>query len=69
MASTTATRRTVRQFAPDPVPWELIERAVRGGGMAPSGAIRPANGYPAADARVPDIQRKPLDAMLKRFEP
>jgi len=31
-------RRTVRDFAPDPVPWELIENAVRVAASAPSGA-------------------------------
>ena len=32
------TRRSVRQFAPDPVPPELIENAIRTAGSAPSGA-------------------------------
>jgi nitroreductase len=31
-------RRTVRHFAPDPVPFDLIEAAVRVAGSAPSGA-------------------------------
>jgi nitroreductase len=31
-------RRSVRQFAPDPVPHELIENAIRVAGTAPSGA-------------------------------
>jgi iodotyrosine deiodinase len=31
-------RRSVRQFAPDPVPWELIENALQTAGTAPSGA-------------------------------
>jgi iodotyrosine deiodinase len=32
------TRRTVREFAPTPVPMELIENAIRAAGSAPSGA-------------------------------
>jgi iodotyrosine deiodinase len=31
-------RRSVRQFSPEPVEWELIENAVRVAGTAPSGA-------------------------------
>ncbi|MBK6795799.1 MAG: nitroreductase family protein [Acidobacteria bacterium] len=31
-------RRTVREFSPDPVPFELIELAIRTAGSAPSGA-------------------------------
>jgi iodotyrosine deiodinase len=33
-----STRRTVRHFSPDPVPLELIENAIRGAALAPSGA-------------------------------
>ena len=33
-----ATRRSVRDFSPEPVPWELIENALRTAGSAPSGA-------------------------------
>ncbi len=32
------TRRSVRQFAPDPVPFSLIETCIRAAGRAPSGA-------------------------------
>jgi nitroreductase len=32
------TRRSVRHFSPEPVPWELIENALRTAGTAPSGA-------------------------------
>lgn len=32
------TRRTVRQFSPEPVPFDLIEAAIRFAGRAPSGA-------------------------------
>ncbi len=31
-------RRTVRDFSGDPVPFELIEQAIRAAGTAPSGA-------------------------------
>lgn len=31
-------RRSVRQFSSDPVPWELVENAIRAAGTAPSGA-------------------------------
>jgi len=37
-ADTMAARRTVRAFAPDPVPRDLIEIALRTAGTAPSGA-------------------------------
>jgi iodotyrosine deiodinase len=33
-----ATRRSVRQFSSEPVPWELIENAIVAAGTAPSGA-------------------------------
>src|ERR1051326_8395905 len=33
-----ATRRTVRFFSPEPVPFELIENAIRCASLAPSGA-------------------------------
>ena len=33
-----SSRRSVRDFSPQPVPWELIENAVRAAGTAPSGA-------------------------------
>ncbi len=31
-------RRSVRRFSPEPVPWELVENAIRVAGSAPSGA-------------------------------
>jgi iodotyrosine deiodinase len=31
-------RRSVRRFSPEPVPWELVENALRAAGTAPSGA-------------------------------
>jgi len=39
-AAEMATRRSVRMFAPDPVPRELIELAIATAGSAPSGANR-----------------------------
>ena len=37
-AARAARRRTVRDFAPDPVPRAIIERAIAAAGSAPSGA-------------------------------
>jgi iodotyrosine deiodinase len=36
--ATMARRRTIRNFAPTPVPFELVENAVRAAALAPSGA-------------------------------
>lgn len=36
--ATIRTRRTVREFSPEPVPFELIENAIRAAATAPSGA-------------------------------
>ncbi|MFN8541393.1 MAG: nitroreductase family protein [Thermomicrobiales bacterium] len=36
--STMRTRRSIRQFSPDPVPFALIENAIAAAGSAPSGA-------------------------------
>ena len=55
-AARMATRRTVRHFAPDPVPFELIENAIRVAGSAPSGANQqPWHFVVAAD---PEIKRR-----------
>lgn len=50
------TRRTVRDFSPEPVPFELIENAIRTAGTAPSGA----NQQPWTFVVVsnPDIKRQ-----------
>lgn len=37
-AAAMARRRTVRHFAPDPVPYEVVENAIRAAASAPSGA-------------------------------
>jgi iodotyrosine deiodinase len=47
-------RRSIRAFAPDPVPWELIENALRVAGSAPSGA----NQQPWTFVAVLDPERK-----------
>lgn len=49
-------RRSVRDFAPDPVPRDLIETAVRVAGLAPSGANRQPWRFVAVDD--PDLKRK-----------
>jgi len=47
------TRRTVRHFSPQPVPFELIETAIRVAGRAPSGANQqPWHYVVVADAEV-----------------
>ena len=54
------TRRTVRHFSPDPVPFEFIETAIRVAGRAPSGA----NQQPWRFVVVsnPDIKRQIKEA-------
>jgi nitroreductase len=47
-------RRSIRSFAQDPVPWELIENALRTAGSAPSGA----NQQPWTFVAVLDPERK-----------
>src|SRR4028119_2363615 len=51
-------RRTVRDFAPDPVSREVIEAAIRAAGSAPSGANQQPWSFvaiadPAIKARIP----------------
>ncbi len=50
------TRRTVRDFAPDPVPFELIETAIRTAASAPSGANRQPWHFVAVSS--PEIKEK-----------
>lgn len=55
-----AARRSVRFFSPDPVPFELIENAIRCASLAPSGA----NQQPWTFVVVndPEIKRKIREA-------
>ena len=50
------TRRTVRDFSPDPVPFALIETAIRTAAMAPSGANRQP--WHFAVVSNPEIKRR-----------
>ncbi|MFD2762659.1 nitroreductase family protein [Micromonospora eburnea] len=55
-----ATRRSIRHFAPDPVPMEAIEEAVRAASTAPSGAnLQPWRFVVITD---PDRKRRLRDA-------
>jgi iodotyrosine deiodinase len=49
-------RRSVRHFAPDPVPWELIENAIVAAGTAPSGAHQQPWTFVAVSD--PDLKRE-----------
>ena len=51
-----ARRRTVRDFAPDPVPREVIEAAIRAAGTAPSGANHQPWHFVAISD--PDVKRR-----------
>jgi nitroreductase len=48
------TRRTVRDFSPEPVPWELVENAIAAAASAPSGA----NQQPWTFVVVSDLELK-----------
>ncbi len=53
-------RRTVRHFSPEPVPFELIEWAIRTAGTAPSGAnLQPWRFVVVSD---PDVKRRIREA-------
>ena len=54
------TRRTVRDFSSDPVPFELIESAIRTAANAPSGANRQPWHFVAVSN--PEVKRKIRDA-------
>jgi len=59
-ADTMATRRSVRDFSPDPVPMKVIEAAIRAAATAPSGAnIQPWRFVVIAD---PGRKRRPREA-------
>ncbi len=51
-----ATRRTVRSFSPDPVPFELIQNAVRASALSPSGANQQP--WRFVVVRDPEIKRQ-----------
>src|SRR5258708_13718166 len=51
---TMSTRRTIRSFSPKPVPFELIETAIKAAVPAPSGA----NHHPGPFVLVPNAQVK-----------
>ena len=53
-------RRTVREFSTEPVPWEVVENAIRVAGTAPSGA----NQQPWTFVAVtdPDLKRRLREA-------
>jgi nitroreductase len=74
-----ARRRSVRDFSDRPVPQALIADAICTAGTAPMNFLgdildRPDHerpyillpvGYPAPDATVPDIEKKPLDEIVQ----
>jgi nitroreductase len=53
-------RRSVRGFSPDPVPWEIIENAIRFAALAPSGANQQPWRYVVV--RDPEIKRRIREA-------
>lgn len=57
-------RRSIRAFSREPVPWELIENAIRLGTFVV--VEDPPVGYQGPDATVPEIENKPLDEILAR---
>ena len=62
------TRRTVRDFAPDPVPRELIETCIRTAGTAPNGAnLQPWHFVAVADASVKQRIRAAAEAEEQAF--
>jgi iodotyrosine deiodinase len=61
-------RRTVRQFAPDPVPRALIENCLRAAGSAPSGANQqPWHFVAVSDAALKRRIREAAEAEEKEF--
>lgn len=54
------TRRTVRAFSPDPVPFELIENAIRAAASAPSGANQQP--WRFIVVQDPDVKRRIREA-------
>lgn len=67
-AATMATRRTVRDFAPTPVPRALIEQALRAAASAPSGANQqPWRFVAVADATMKAQIRAAAEAEEREF--
>lgn len=63
-----ATRRSVRSFAPDPVPRELIEHAISAANSAPSGANRqPWHFAAVSDPRVKSEIRRAAEIEEREF--
>jgi iodotyrosine deiodinase len=61
------TRRSVRQFSPEPVPWELVENAVETAGTAPSGAHQqPWTFVAVSDPRVKRALREAAEEEERR---
>lgn len=69
------TRRTVRRFAPDPVPRAVVEDVIRAAATAPSGAHRQpwrfvAVGDPALKARIREAaEREERESYARRMTP
>ena len=63
-----ARRRSVREFAPDPVPRELVESAIAAANTAPSGANRqPWHFAAVSDAKVKAEIRRAAEAEEREF--
>lgn len=61
------TRRSVRQFSPEPVPWELVENAIATAGTAPSGAHQqPWTFVAVSDPRVKRALREAAEDEERR---
>lgn len=57
---TMRTRRTVREFSPEPVPWELVENAIVTAATAPSGAHQQP--WTFVVVTDPDVRRRIREA-------
>ncbi|MGH3159779.1 MAG: nitroreductase family protein [Streptosporangiaceae bacterium] len=63
-----ATRRTIRDFAPDPVPAEALRHAIRAAATAPSGAnIQPWRFVVVTDPGLKRSLREGAEAEERRF--
>jgi iodotyrosine deiodinase len=61
-AAHVARRRTVRDFAPDDVPREIIERCIAAAGTAPSGANQQPWHFVAVGTGSPELRRRLREA-------